>query len=277
MSLAGTSLSFSLFPAWMNSFWRGLPPMVSQSFLLASSSPPDIDGLASTAICANCQVGDNSGNLPTSPNFLHLHSSFSPSHSGLEVSSHIRCWMFYQCWGFWFNMYLSSMSLTLLGLSLIPFQGVMIFVLAILEVKESQPIRSQSSFVRVTWYLFWTGYHAFPKISIQFQLFFSVGFFPTMSKDWSKYMKILEREDREFKIAMQEEVSTLFSFEFNRKQQSFGWGWNYHPAWGRSFNFQAMFSSYVLTIIKFHFYLGIRSKHEWSWGGIASLQKISGT
>ena len=38
-----------------------------------------------------------------------------------------------------------------------------------------------------------------------------------MSKEWSKYANILEREDREFKRVMQEEVSTLFSFEFSRK------------------------------------------------------------
>ena len=30
-----------------------------------------------------------------------------------------------------------------------------------------------------------------------------------MSKEWSKYAKILEREDGEFKRAMQEEVSTF--------------------------------------------------------------------
>ena len=31
-----------------------------------------------------------------------------------------------------------------------------------------------------------------------------------MSEEWSRYAKILEREDREFRRAMQEEVSTLF-------------------------------------------------------------------
>ena len=38
-----------------------------------------------------------------------------------------------------------------------------------------------------------------------------------MSEECSKYAKILEREDREFKRVMWEEVSTLFSFEFNSK------------------------------------------------------------
>ena len=48
---------FLTFPALRNSFWRILPPMVGQSFLLTGSSPPDIDGPASAAIWAKCQVG----------------------------------------------------------------------------------------------------------------------------------------------------------------------------------------------------------------------------
>ena len=39
-----------------------------------------------------------------------------------------------------------------------------------------------------------------------------------MSEEWSKYAKILEREDKEFKRAMQEEVSVtsvLFYFSLN--------------------------------------------------------------
>ena len=58
-------LVFFTFPAWRNSFWGALPPMVGQSFLLAGSSLPDIDGPASAAIWANCWVGDNEGDLPT--------------------------------------------------------------------------------------------------------------------------------------------------------------------------------------------------------------------
>ena len=38
-----------------------------------------------------------------------------------------------------------------------------------------------------------------------------------MSEEWSKYAKILKMKDRECKRAMWEEVSTLFSFEFNSK------------------------------------------------------------
>ena len=60
---------FFTFPTFRNSFWGALPPMVGQSFLLASSSLPNIDGPASTAIWANYQVGDDSSDLPTSSNF----------------------------------------------------------------------------------------------------------------------------------------------------------------------------------------------------------------
>ena len=42
-----------------------LPPTVAWSFLLTGSSPPNVDGPASAAIWANCQVGDNKGDLPT--------------------------------------------------------------------------------------------------------------------------------------------------------------------------------------------------------------------
>ena len=40
---------FFTLPAFRNSFWGALPPMVSLSFLLAGSCPPDIDDQASTA------------------------------------------------------------------------------------------------------------------------------------------------------------------------------------------------------------------------------------
>ena len=51
-------LVFFTFPAWRNSF------SVGQGFLLTVLSLPNIDGLASAAIWANCQVGDNEGDLP---------------------------------------------------------------------------------------------------------------------------------------------------------------------------------------------------------------------
>ena len=58
---------FFTLPAFWNSFQGAFPPMVSLSFLQAGSSPPDIDGPASAAIWANCWVGDDSSDLPTSP------------------------------------------------------------------------------------------------------------------------------------------------------------------------------------------------------------------
>ena len=58
-------LVFLTLPAWRNSFWGALPPTVGQSFLLTGSSSPDLDGLASAAIWANCRVGNDGGDLPT--------------------------------------------------------------------------------------------------------------------------------------------------------------------------------------------------------------------
>ena len=55
------------FPAFRDSFWGTLPPTVGWSFLLAGSSPPSMDGPASAATWANCQVSDVSGDLPSSP------------------------------------------------------------------------------------------------------------------------------------------------------------------------------------------------------------------
>ena len=80
------------FLALRNSFQGALPPMVSWSLLLPGSSPPNVDGPASAAIWANCQVSDDSGDLPTSSNFsasaLLLSISFGvegPTHQALEV------------------------------------------------------------------------------------------------------------------------------------------------------------------------------------------------
>ena len=55
------------------------------------------------------------------------------------------------------------------------------------------------------------------KISTQVQAAYFTTFF-TMSEEWSKYAKILERENKEFKKAMQEVVSitsVLFYFSLN--------------------------------------------------------------
>ena len=59
-------LVFFTFPALRNSFWGALPPTVGQSFLLAGSSPK-AGGLASAAIWAKCQVGDDDGDWPLPP------------------------------------------------------------------------------------------------------------------------------------------------------------------------------------------------------------------
>ena len=77
-------LVFLTLPAWRNCFWGALPPMVGQSFLLTGSSPK-ADGLDSTAIWANCQVGDNDGDLPISSS--HLASSTCLSASSNLFSS----------------------------------------------------------------------------------------------------------------------------------------------------------------------------------------------
>ena len=71
------------FPAIKNSFLGPLPPTVGWNIFLAGSSPPNIDGLASAAIWANCQVGNNCGDLPTS-------SSHSTSTTLLLISSWSR-------------------------------------------------------------------------------------------------------------------------------------------------------------------------------------------
>ena len=69
----------------------------------------------------------------------------------------------------------------------------------------------------------------FKNVDTISSVLFTLLLFSTVSKEWSKYTKILEREDREFETTMREEGSTLFSFKFNSKQQSFGWGWYYCP------------------------------------------------
>ena len=62
-------LVFFTLPAWRNSFQGALPPMVGQSFLLTGSFP-EADGPASAAIWANCWVGNDNRDLPTSSTIL---------------------------------------------------------------------------------------------------------------------------------------------------------------------------------------------------------------
>ena len=81
---------FFTFPAFKDSFLGALPPMVGLSFFLASSFPPDIDGLASVAIWANCKVGNDDGKLPV-PSSCYasttlLHISSTPSGTSAVVT-----------------------------------------------------------------------------------------------------------------------------------------------------------------------------------------------
>ena len=78
-------LVFLTFLALRNSFWGALPPTVGQSFLLTGSSPK-VDHPASAAIWANCQVGNNDGDLPTSSSCLASSTCLSAS-SNLFSSS----------------------------------------------------------------------------------------------------------------------------------------------------------------------------------------------
>ena len=78
-------LVFYTLPAWRNSFWGALPPTVGQSLLLTGSSLPKSDGLGSAAIWANCWVGNDDGDQPTSSS--HLASSAHLSASSILFSS----------------------------------------------------------------------------------------------------------------------------------------------------------------------------------------------
>ena len=78
-------LVFLTLPAQRNSFWGALPPMVGWSFLQTGSSP-EADGPASAAIWANCQVGDDDGDLPTSSSHLASLTCFSASSNVFSTS-----------------------------------------------------------------------------------------------------------------------------------------------------------------------------------------------
>ena len=78
-------LVFLTFSAWGNSFWGALPPTVGWSFLQTGSSPK-ADGPASAAIWANCWVGDDDSNLPTSSSHLASSTHLSTSSSVFSTS-----------------------------------------------------------------------------------------------------------------------------------------------------------------------------------------------
>ena len=88
-------LVFLTFPTQRNSFWEALPPTVGWSFLQTGSSPK-ADGPASTAIWANCWVGNDNGDLPTSSS--HLASSTHLSASS-TIFSHLPCGWGLSGWG----------------------------------------------------------------------------------------------------------------------------------------------------------------------------------
>ena len=81
-----------------------------------------------------------------------------------------------------------------------------------------------------------------------------------MAEEWSKHATILERKDKEFRRAMEEEVSTLFSFKLSSKYRIWV-GVDIIAQCEIDLSiFQAMLSSLVMTVIKFtkfHFSLGI--------------------
>ena len=132
---------FFTLPALRNLFWEALPPTVGWSFLLGGSSPPDIDGPASTAIWANCQVGEDSGDLPTSPSFSASSTLFSNSlwvggvtTSGTGGSTGAG--------SSWASTCTSTLVYIWRALFPSPICGVF-FVLAILEMeRKTQPIKS---------------------------------------------------------------------------------------------------------------------------------------
>ena len=78
-------LVFLTFPAWRNSFQGALPPTVGQSFLQTGSSPK-ADGPASAAIWANCWVGNDDGDLPTSSSHLASSTCLSASSTIFSTS-----------------------------------------------------------------------------------------------------------------------------------------------------------------------------------------------
>ena len=87
-------------PTIKNSFLRALPPMIGQSFFWAISSPADVNGPASAAIWANCPVGDNSWDLPTSSNFLtsSILLPTSPRVGGFHGCMYLCSCLYLHCW-----------------------------------------------------------------------------------------------------------------------------------------------------------------------------------
>ena len=153
-------LGFFTLPAFRSSFQGALPPTVSLSFLLAGSFSPNIDGLASTAIWAHCWVGSDSSDLPTSPNFSASSILLSISCGIGGASTSGTGGPLLQGVPGVGHALLPSISLSLA----FPSPPSLVWPLFLPYWKESQPIRSQSSFIRVMWHLFWNNQCIFSRI-----------------------------------------------------------------------------------------------------------------
>ena len=94
-------------PGFRNSFLVALHPTVSQSFFWVGSSPADIDGPASVAICPTYLVEDNSGDLPTSSNLLasSLLLSSLPRVGG-SPQLYVLAWLYGPLPSFWFDVFI---------------------------------------------------------------------------------------------------------------------------------------------------------------------------
>ena len=125
------------FPAFRNSFLGALPPTVGQNFLLAGSSPPEMDGLTSTAIWSHCQVGDDSGDLPASLR-LSTSSTHCASSSWVEACSISRAGA-PPVVGFPCLLLHSTLILTCRALLPSPICGVF-FVLAMQEARQRERV-----------------------------------------------------------------------------------------------------------------------------------------
>ena len=186
--------------------------MVSWSFLLASSSPPNVDGPSSAAIWANCWIGNDSGNLPTSPNFSASSTLLSNSLSVGAVSTSGTGWSASargSGWG-------CTSTVVLTWRALLPSPILSVFlILAMLEFErksanekpEQLPQEPHDIHCELT------------SVIVSMAYWVAVVLFheKNMSKEWGKYKRILDREDKEYRRAMEEEVSTFISSKFRNK------------------------------------------------------------
>ena len=156
-------------------------------FLLTGSSPPNINGLASVAIWANCQVGDDSSDLPTSSSLL-VFTLLLLTSPGVGGASSVSTGGSASVGGSVGAACTSTLVLTFLPFPFSSFLGV-IFVLAILEWKTNQSEPGMAS---------WNSHDiCFELVTMHFKSFdtnssCSLTHF-LMSYEWQKYVKILDR------------------------------------------------------------------------------------